>query len=360
MPISRRGFIKELALASFLPRLSSTPGGNGSGTEFFSEPFDRIAERPMIKPPRLKAGDTVGLINPAGATYSKTDIQILEESLAALGLGVKLGEHILDRYGYLAGKDEDRAQDVNAMFCDSSVNAIVAVRGGWGSNRILSLLDYEMIQKHPKALIGYSDITSLLVAIYARCGLVTFHGPVGISTWNQFSVEYFRRILFDAEAVTLQNPTDRGDNLAQTTDRVETITAGRTRGKLVGGNLSVLTAMVGSQYLPNWEKVILFLEETDEQIYRVDRMLSQLRLSGVLEKVAGVVFGKCTNCTPGEGYGSLTLEEVLRDHLQRLGVPSWYGSMIGHVEKKFTVSLGVEAEIDAEVGTIRMLESAVV
>jgi muramoyltetrapeptide carboxypeptidase len=313
----------------------------------------------IIKPPRIRPGDTVGIINPAGATFNSDEIDVVKESLAALGLKANLGKHALDRYGYLAGTDEARAADVNAMFADKEVNAVLCIRGGWGCNRILPLLDYNLIKKNPKALIGYSDITSLLVAIYARTGLVTFHGPVGTSTWNQFSLDYFKKILFEGEMVTMQNPKVIGDNLAQTKDRVETITGGQARGRLVGGNLTVLTAMLGSEYLPNWKNTILFVEDDNEQIYRVDRMLTQLKLAGVLKQLPGFVFGKCTKCEPGEGYGSLTLEEVLNDHIKPLNIPAWYGAMIGHIENKFTMATGIEAEIDADVGTIRLLESAV-
>jgi muramoyltetrapeptide carboxypeptidase len=269
------------------------------------------------------------------------------------------GEHLLSRYGYLAGRDEERAADVNAMFDDSSIDALLAVRGGWGCSRLLPLLDYKTIARNPKVVVGYSDITALLLAVYARTGLVTFHGPDGISTWNEFSVAHFRRVLFDGEAITMENPAVTGEQLAQRNDRVETITGGMAEGPLLGGNLSVLAGMVGSPYLPEWDGAILFLEDVGEDIYRVDRMLTQLKLAGILEKIAGFVFGKCTDCGPGVGYGSLTLPEVFADHIAPLGIPSWYGAMIGHIKDKFTVPLGVRAEIDADRGTIRLLESAV-
>jgi muramoyltetrapeptide carboxypeptidase len=312
-----------------------------------------------LKPPRLKPGDTVGLINPAGALYEKSDLEIVKEIVVALGLKYIIGNHALDRYGYLAGQDEDRAADVNDMFSDSSVNCILAVRGGWGCNRILPLLDYDLIRRNPKVVLGYSDITSLLLALYARCNLVTFHGPVGISTWNRFSLDYFNRILFEGESVVMRNPVGNADNLVQTKDRLFTITSGVARGRLVGGNLSVLTAMVGSRYLPDWRGAILFLEDDGEKIYRIDRMFTQLKLAGILDQVSGLVFGKCTHCEPGEGYGSLTLEEVLNDHVHPLSIPAWSGAMIGHIEDKFTLPVGVQVEIDAEQGTIRMLEGAV-
>ncbi len=315
--------------------------------------------RPARKPPRLKEGDTVGLINPAGATHVRADLDIVTETLETLGLSWKFGEHLTDRYGYLAGSDADRASDINTMFGDPDIHAIMAVRGGWGCNRLLDLLDYDLIARRPKILVGYSDITSLLVACHARSGLVTFHGPVGTSTWNQFSVGYFKRVLMDGSQEVFRNPRITGDNLAQTRDRIQVITPGTARGVLVGGNLSVLTAMIGSAYLPRWEKVILFLEDDGEQIYRIDRMLTHLRLAGILETLAGFVFGKCTHCEPADGYGSLTLEEVFRDLVAPLRIPAFAGAMIGHIENKFTVPLGIEVEMNADDGSIRMLESAV-
>lgn len=305
----------------------------------------------ILKPPRLKFGDTVGLISPAGLVDQKT-VDEFGQILLQLGLKVKLGKHILDRYGYLAGKDIDRADDVNAMFADTSVQGIFTMAGGWGCNRILPLLDYSLIRKNPKIIMGFSDVTSLILAIYARSGIITFHGPLAKSTWNKFSVEYVQRLLFDGEVILLRNLL---------TTPVETITSGKARGSLVGGNLSLVTALVGSGYLPDWEKKILFIEEVMEDVYRVDRMLTQLKLAGILDKIAGFIFGQCTKCTAGEdNEPSLTLQEVLLDHIKPLGIPAWYGSMIGHIPDKFTLPLGVEVEIDADLGVIRMLESAVI
>ncbi len=313
-----------------------------------------------LKPPRLKAGDTIGLINPAGATFHPDDVTIAEETLAALGLKMKRGKHLLDRYGYLAGTDQARADDINDMYADPDVNAIITLRGGWGCNRLLDLIDYKSIAKHPKILMGYSDITSLLLALYAKTGLVTFHGPVGSSTWNEYSTDFVKRLLFEAQTFTMGNPKKVGDNLTQTKNRILPIHSGQAQGKLMGGNLSVLTAMVGSDYLPNFKGNILFLEEVGEDVYRVDRMLNQLKFAGILDDLSGFVFGKCSNCGSGEGYGSLTLEEVLDDHIKPLGIPAWYGSMIGHIADKFTMPIGVEAAIDAAKGSITLKEAAVV
>ena len=317
------------------------------------------ALNPVITPPRLKPGDVVGLVSPAGITRSRDKLRIIEETLAALDLKLHVDEYAMDRWGYLAGKDEVRAVAINKMYSDPEVDAILTFIGGWGCARLLPYLDYDMIQKHPKIIMGFSDVTALLLAIYARTGIATFHGPSGRSGWNTFTVDYVKRLLFDAEAITYKNPEHTGDNLTQVRDRTQTITSGISSGRLVGGNLSVLTALLGSDYLPDWKGHILFIEDVGEGIYRIDRMMTQLKLAGVLDQISGFVFGRCTDCGADSGYSSFTLEEVLEDHIKPLGIPAFKGSMIGHIKNKFTIPLGVEAEIDADMGTIRLLEPAV-
>ena len=319
------------------------------------------AKSRAVRPGHLRAGDTVGLVDPASATWEPVSIEIVEESWAALGLKTKRGANLLARRGYFAGTDEQRAADVNAMFADPQVRAIHCVRGGWGCARVLPLLDWPTIARNPKILLGYSDITALLLSLHARTGLVTFHGPVGISQWNPFNVGFLKRVLQEGEAVTFENLKEIGeDDLTVVENRVQTLHPGTARGRLLGGNLTVLTALVGSGYLPDWDGCVLFLEDVEEAPYRIDRMLTQLRLAGILGKARAVIWGHCSDCDPGEGYGSLTITEVLHDHLRPLGVPAWQGAMIGHVDRQFTLPVGIEVEVDATAGTIRMLEPAVV
>ena len=318
-------------------------------------------EKPRtVRPGRLRPGDTIGLINPAGAVWEPVNVEIVVESLAALGFKAKLGKNLLERRGYFAGTDEQRAADVNEMFRDPDVRAIHCVRGGWGCARVLPLLDWKAIEKNPKILLGYSDITALLLALHATTGLVTFHGPVASAQWNPFNVGYIKRVLQDGEAVTFENLKEIGeDHLTIVENRVRTIHPGTARGRLLGGNLTVLTSLIGSDYLPDWDGCILFLEDVEEAPYRIDRMLTQLRLAGILAKARAVIWGHCTDCDPGEGFGSLTVTEVLHDHLKPLKVPVWSGAMIGHIDRQFTLPVGSEIEIDATAGTIRMLEPAV-
>ncbi|MEO0972379.1 MAG: LD-carboxypeptidase [Pseudomonadota bacterium] len=310
-----------------------------------------------IKAPRLRPGDRVGLVSPATAAFSRAPIEIMVEALEHLGFEVVLGEHFYDRLGYFAGEDQARADDINRFFADDSVRMIFA-RGGWGSARVLPLLDYAQIAAHPKVLLGYSDATALINGVHRKTGLVTFHGP---SPLDRFSADHFQRVLMAGEALTMRNPTRvPDDKLVQTEDRIRVLSAGRARGPLVGGNLTVLTAIIGSPYVPDLDGALLFLEDVGEAVYRVDRMLTQLKLAGMLDRIAGFVFGRCTRCGPGTDYGSLTLEEVLERHVRPLGVPAFTGSMIGHIDSQFTLPLGVEAQMDAEAGTIRLVESAVI
>ena len=315
-----------------------------------------------IKPRRLQPGDTVGIVTPATATYQQVELDIVRESLQALGLSVRVGEHVMSRYGSLGGSDRDRASDINRFFADRDVRAIVPTRGGWGSARLLPYLDYDAIRRNPKVLVGYSDITALLNGIHARTSLVTFHGPNGGGRWDAWSLDYFKRVLFGAETVMFTNPKTTNDRnvLTQIEHRTRTIAPGRARGRLLGGNLSVLTGILGSPHVPNFDDAILFLEDVEEQPYRVDRMMTSLRLAGILDRVRGVVFGTCSNCTPGSGgYASFTLEEILNDHLRPLKVPAWQGAMIGHDMPQWTLPVGLEVEIDATAGTITMSDAAV-
>jgi muramoyltetrapeptide carboxypeptidase len=345
--MDRRRFLQSLGLAAVAPHIrvpavSATPS--------------------LLKPKRLAAGSTVALVSPASATFQSVDVQIAKESLEALGLTVRLGAHMMERHGYLGGDDKARAADINALFADHDVAAIHPIRGGWGSSRLLPYLDFDVIRRNPKIVLGYSDITALLLAIHARTGLVTFHGPIGMGRWDEFSVDYCKRVLFDGETVTYQNKRDLTERnaLTQTEFRVQTITPGTARGRLIGGNLTVLTAIVGSPYLPDWDNAILFTEDVHEEPYRIDRMLTQLKLAGVLGRIKGFIFGSCSECDPGEGnYGVLTLEEIFDDHIKPLGIPAWQGAMIGHQHPQWTLPEGPEAEIDATAGTIRLLESPV-
>jgi muramoyltetrapeptide carboxypeptidase len=321
-----------------------------------------LSKSPSRKPSRLQPGDTIGLIEPASNSDEEFDLVLAEEAIVALGLKPKRAPHLLARYGYLAGADKDRAADINTMFADKEVRGIFAVRGGWGSARVLPYLDYGLIKANPKLLIGYSDITALHMAIAARAGFTTIHGPNAGSAWGKASVASFRQVAFDAEMPTFQNPKAAEDRLVQRNWRTQMIRGGTAQGRLLGGNLTVLTALVGTPYLPNFDGAILFLEDVDEAEYRIDRMLTQLGQAGVLKNLAGVIFGQCTGCRAKDGnsISGFTLGDVLRQHLGRLDIPAFQGAFVGHMPDQFSLPIGTLAEMDASTQTLRLLEPAVI
>lgn len=313
------------------------------------------------RPRRLRRGDVVGLVEPAYFTADAFDLETIMATIRAMGLVPRPAPNILSRYGYLAGRDEERAAHLTAMYADPEVRAIFAVRGGWGCARILPHLDWNVIRANPKLLTGFSDITALHLALAARTDCPTIHGPNAASAWGRLSWDSFRRLAFEAETPTWAMPTGSEDRLAQRTGRPRTFHPGRASGPLLGGNLTVLTSLVGTPYLPSFDGAILFLEDTDEAQYRIDRMLTQLSLAGILGRVAGVVFGQCSDCIArnSSSIGGFTLSEVLAQHLAPLGVPAFQGALFGHIPDQYSIPVGVRAEIDATAGTIRMLEPVV-
>ncbi|QAY78294.1 LD-carboxypeptidase [Sphingosinicella sp. BN140058] len=345
------------------------------------------------KAPRLRPGDVVGLVAPAMFSDGGEELAAIEANIAALGLVPKIGPHVTARYGYLAGSDRNRADDLNRMYADPAVRAVFAVHGGWGSARILPFLDWKTIAANPKLLIGFSDITALHLAFAAKAGFATIHGPNAGNSWQPISAGSFTSLAFAGEMPLLRNPAplilpaplpagaDPGANApgtpfgaapapatsetpvaAQVDPRWRTtaIRPGRAQGRLIGGNLAVLAALVGSSWMPDFTGAILVLEETGEAEYRIDRMLTQLSYAGILGKVAGIVFGQCTRCVGGAaGYSGFTVPQLLFHHFAPLGVPAFYGANIGHVANQLCIPFGVRADIDAAAGTIQILEPAV-
>ncbi|RQO59849.1 LD-carboxypeptidase [Paucibacter sp. KBW04] len=316
---------------------------------------------PLLRPKRLQPGDTIGLIAPSHAFFEREPFALAIESLQALGFKVKEGKHLRARYGQFAGTDAERAADINEFFADDGVAGILALRGGSGCNRIVDKLDYGLIRAKPKFFGGFSDLTSLTNAIQTRTGLITFHSPMGSSEWNEYSLSSFRAVVMEAQAALLRNPPpERGDNVIAKQDRIWTLRGGRARGHLLGGNLSVLASMAGSAYFPDFRGAVLFLEDVNEPIYKLDSCLSTLRLAGALDSLAGVALGAFTKCEPGEGFGSLTLDEVFDDvFVKPHKIPVYRGAMFGHIRRKMTLPVGAMVEIDADAGSLQMLEPAV-
>src|SRR5216684_3004916 len=262
--------------------------------------------RQTIKPKRLTPGDTVGLVLPASAAFEADEIQFAKEQMEAIGFKVVIGPHAFDKWGYFAGRDRDRADDINRMFADDQIAGVVCYTGGWGSPRVLPYLDYGLIARKPKVLIGYSDITALLNAIHEKTGLITFHGPVGGSTFEPYTLENFRRVVMTAAPAGL---------------------------------------------LPNPAK------KANELIDRTDRVLTTLALGGLFDHAAGIIFGRCSDC--GVKGPSFSLEEILRDRFGSLPIPAISGLSFGHIEQKLVLPIGARATLDADAGTVRVEEGAV-
>lgn len=337
MRLNRRNFLK---LAGLAPVAAIMP-----------QALDElsVATKNVLKPAPLKKGDTIGLIAPGSPVYASSDFDRMLADLKSMGFKLKLGKHVRNRMGYLAGKDEDRAADLLEMFEDPEVDGIICVRGGYGCMRILPLLDFDRIKANYKVFLGFSDITALHMAFHKYCGFVTFHGPVGKAEWTQFTRNSFQNVVFNGSEEMYAMPVGNMD--------AYTIHPGKAEGILLGGNLTVLTSMLGSKYLPSFEGAILFLEDVGENVYKVDRMLMQLKLAGILDQINGFIFGKCTDCMAGAN--SLSLSQVLEHHIKPLGIPAYYGAMISHEDDNITIPVGVRGAINATEKSFRLLESGV-
>lgn len=305
----------------------------------------------IILPPRLKQGDKVGICAPAGAIRDLSEIHEFTQILKDLGFRVKVSAHASGKFGYFSGEDKERAEDFMDFIKDEEIKGIFALRGGWGCARMLPHLDFDVIGRNPKVIVGFSDITTLLNAISSRTGIVTFHGPSGNSSWNEYSINYLSRAVMQIKPVFYRN---NGSDAPIVTYR-----SGKASGQLYGGNLSVIVSLIGSEFLPDWKGKILFLEDVNEEPYRIDRMLTQLELAGVLKDVSGVVLGGFRKCEPEEADRSFSLEEVFEFHFGNRSYPVYYGAQIGHIQNKFTLPVGLEAEMDADAGTILMTYPAV-
>ena len=332
-------------------------GGIGGSLTALTLPYAASA-RSLSRPPRLRPGDTVALIAPASSDDEPLHLEFAQDNIRSMGLVPKLGKHVSDSYGYLSGRDKDRAADINAMFADDAVRAIFAVRGGWGSARLLPLLDWDLIRAHPKLLVGSSDITALHLALAARTGFPSIHAPNVSNRWAETSWASFWRMAFSGEALLL-GPSERQDETSPRWSKT-TIRSGTARGRLLGGNLTVLSTLMGTPWLPDFDGAILFLEDVGEAEYRIDRMMNQLALAGVLGRLAGVIFGQCARCTSNvPEYAGFTVPQILDQYLAPIGVPAFYGANIGHVGNQLSLPVGAQVEMDADAGTIRLLKPLV-
>ncbi|HXG64920.1 MAG TPA: LD-carboxypeptidase [Blastocatellia bacterium] len=346
----RRKFLAGLGAAACLPLATRKGGANLTAQE-------------LLRPKALRPGDTVGLITPSTSVPDPDRLLLAERTVKYFGLRPRMGKNVGRRSSDYKASVDERLDDLHAMFRDAEVKAIFAVRGGYGAAHLLDRVDYDLIRRHPKIFLGYSDVTALHLAINKRAGLVTFHGPVAVSSFTEYTQQSFRKALFETTpAGKLTNPPE--SNQLRPEHTLRTIRPGKASGPLIGGNLTLISTTLGTPYEIDTRGRILFLEDVDEEPYRIDRMLTQLRLAGKLDEAAGIVFGECENCRPREYKPSFVLSyslgEVLDNLLGGLKIPVLYGLTVGHTDDQLTLPLGVTATLDADSGTLELKESGVV
>ena len=263
-------------------------------------------------------------------------------------------------HGNFAGNVAQRLHDFHTLWQDPEVKALWAVRGGSGAMALLPYIDEELVRRQPKVLVGYSDLTALLVGLQRRTGLVTFHGPVGISTFSDYSVAALRAVLMEPVPQLAFAQAEANLQRAATAPqfRPRTLRAGVAEGRLIGGNLTVLAALVGTPWAADWAGAILFLEEIGELPYRIDRLLTQLQHSQGLQRAAALLAGVFERCEAPPGEASLTLDETLAEHLGGAGAPAVAGWSLGHIAHQMTLPIGVRARLDTEAATLTLLEPA--
>lgn len=299
----------------------------------------------LVKPPALRRGDRVGLVAPA-SPLDPGEIADGITHLASFGLLPVLGEHARAQFGYLAGSDAQRAEDFNKMARDASIRAIVALRGGYGSMRVLDALDFDAIRRDPKIVMGYSDITAIVNAVATRSGVIAFHGPVAShgSSYSGAARAYFARTLMSTEPIGTLHVA-----------HPHVITAGRASGRLAGGNLTLAASLAGTPYALPTRDAIFFTEDTHEEPYQIDRLLTQLSLAGSFRGVRGVLVGQCTYCT-GDAP-TPTADEVIDERVRGIGCPAVAGAPIGHIPTQWIIPVGARAELDASEGTLTIPEA---
>ena len=301
---------------------------------------------------RLKTGDTIGLVAPAGIE-SVEEIEKGIEKLKSLGFNIKKGKHIYDKWGYFAGRDEDRAEDIMDMFEDDEVHMVLCVRGGYGAMRIVPYLDFHKIGKHPKIFMGYSDITVLLNTMYQKEGLITFHGPMASSNLDVDETldSFLSTIMKGNEGYCIENPPYI-PMVSNTDQSVE--------GRIAGGNLSLICSVLGTPYEIDIKDKLLFIEEVGEAPYRIDRMLTQLQLTGKLKECSGIILGQFTDCHDGEEEkNTFTLSQVLEDRIMNLNKPVLTNFMCGHDNPKLVLPIGAKARLNCKKGQIEIIQSVV-
>lgn len=347
--MDRRDILKNAAMLSIM------------GVAGFTNTEAKTVVRPkMIKPKRLKAGDTVAVIAPSSSASAEAFERALA-NVATLGLKAKVSKFARGSNDFLSGTDKERLQDLHWAFEDTEVKGVWCVRGGSGAPRLLPDINYVLIKKNPKVFIGYSDITALHLAISQRTGLVTFHGPVASSELSEYTKSNLVNTVMTPTANYKIQPSDYNLSQPSTLFKPNVITPGRCRGRLIGGNLSLLAALAGTPYsLRDLKGTILFAEDINEPPYKVDRLFTQLRQSCDIRSLAGIALGVFSSAQAATDVETSSTMRVLKDRLGDLGIPVISGLSFGHIRDNCTLPVGVEAELDTASATITLTESAVI
>lgn len=315
----------------------------------------------LLKPKVLKKGDNIGVISPASPSYKKSDVTRGVETLKKWGYKVQLSKNLNKKRGFVAGTDKERADDFNEMFLRKDIDAVFVTQGGYGSARMLKYIDFEIVKNNPKIFIGFSDITSLHLAILKKTGLITFYGP-GVSRYNpEYLSDYTKKHLIKA----LTNTDPIGDiPLADDKKWIDVINPGKCEAPLTGGNLSLICSTLGTPYEIDTDGKILFIEELETEPWIIDHMLTHLSNAGKFNHVAGVVVGECVNCKPRQHnpgyYVSTSLEDILYEFIKPVKVPSIHGLPIGHTRDMATLPFGVKARLDANNKKFTIIESCLI
>jgi muramoyltetrapeptide carboxypeptidase len=322
------------------------------------------------KPKVLKKGDTVGLIAPSSPQFEPGNLKFATDWLTKMGLHFKLGANSSKSYSSYAGSDSARAEDFHTLWSDDSITAVLPMRGGAGATRILPKLDFSLFEQKPKILVGFSDITALLIAINQKSNLVTFHGPtVGLMFETAYTHSYYQKAIMGispiglvgdppADPDDLTDPTDSNDSTDSTLPWGSSypptrmvIAEGKGRGRLTGGCLTLIRGLMGTPYEIDCDERIVFLEDVDEEPHNIDRILTQMVLAGKFDRARGIIIGDCSGCKPGGSKRNVlplnaSLEVMLREHFSNLGIPVIYGLKLGHTPDKVTLPLGIMASLE--------------
>jgi muramoyltetrapeptide carboxypeptidase len=282
-------------------------------------------------------------VAPAGTLTGPEDVERGEANARSLGWEPRTGAHVLQKHRYFAGTDDERLRDLNDAIRDDEIDAIWCLRGGYGAMRLLPDVDFDALSHRPKAIIGFSDLTSLLSAVSGKSRIVCFHGPTA------------RVRLTDFSRASLLAAVSEGTDPCGPAPSARVLRGGKCEGRLVGGNLALVAAMIGTRFAPDLDDSILFLEDVAERTYRVDRMLRQIYLSGALESCRGIVFGECTDCPASSASGTRELDEILAEMAELVDVPCIAGAPIGHIDDQWTLPVGARARLDADARALNVL-----